>query len=200
MIASRWLAPQLSAFAASYPDIDLQLLNSPSEIWRRATEFDIAIAWGHGNWPALKSEKLLDVSLAPVLTPQLADRIGPIIEPCDLLRGPLLHHRDEAEWSHWFRVAGAGKPVLTGTRFEDTNVLVQAALSGGGIMLGVLEFLADDISAGRLVNPFGIVLKPESAYYLVTAHDHETRSVYALKSWLKAHALQTTDRGTEKAG
>lgn len=194
IIASRWLAPQLPAFAAEHPDIDLQLLNSPTEIWRRAPEFDIAIAWGHGNWSGLDAEKLFEVSLAPVLTPELADRIGPLRTPRDLLRAPLLHHRNDLEWGDWFREAGVTAPVPIGTRFEDTNVLVQAALSGSGAMLGVLEFLADDISAGRLVNPFGIRLKPTSAYYVVTARSRESTPISALKTWLRAHAPKPDPR------
>ena len=192
IVASRWLAPQLPAFAATHPDIDLQLINSPTEIWRRASEFDLAIAWGEGDWPGLNAEKLLEVRIAPVLTPELADKIGPLQHPSEILSAPLLHHKNDAEWKAWFRIANVDEPVPTGTRFEDTNVLVQAALSGSGVMLGILEFLADDISAGRLISPFDITLSPKSAYHLVSAFDRESRSVSILRAWLSGEVATAT--------
>ncbi|MGI9391697.1 MAG: LysR substrate-binding domain-containing protein [Boseongicola sp.] len=188
IIASRWLAPRLPLFAASHPEIDLQLLNSPTEIWRRAPDFDVAIVWGHGHWPGLSAEKLLEVSLAPVLTPELAKVLGPLEEPGDLLRAPLLHHRNNSEWTDWFQRANVLEPVSKGTIIEDTNVLVQAALSGGGVMLGVLDFLSDDIATGRLVCPFHIVLEPAAAYYLVTSGGIENRASATLRQWLSANA------------
>ncbi len=188
ILASRWLAPRLSAFAAQHPDIDLQLLNSPTEIWRRAAEFDVAIAWGEGNWHGLEAEKLLDVRLAPVLTPKLAGEIGPLAAPRDILRAPLLHHRDQTEWANWLQKAGIDDPAPMGTQFEDSNVLVQASLSGSGAMLGVVDFLSDDISAGRLVKPFEIELTPKSAYFMVSLPGRASARMSALKDWLRGQA------------
>ena len=168
IIASRWLAPRLPDFAARHPEIDLQLINSPTEIWRRAREFDLAIAWGNGDWPNLQSQKLLDVSLVPVLSPDLARELD-LHQPGDLLDAPLLHHHDGKEWADWFALAGVHHSVPVGIKVEDTNVVVQAALAGTGVMLGIREFLADDILAGRLTCPFPNPLRQTAAYYLVAS-------------------------------
>lgn len=184
IIASRWLAPRLPDFSARHPDIDLQLINSPTEIWRRAREFDLAIAWGEGNWQNLHAEKLLDVSLVPVLAPQLAQELD-LREPGDLLHAPLLHHRDEREWADWFALAGVHHPVPVGTKVEDTNVVVQAALAGTGVMLGIREFLADDISSNRLICPFPMPLELRAAYFLVTSQDFQSPAQATLSNWLR---------------
>ena len=190
IIASRWLAPRLPDFAARYPDIDLQLINSPTEIWRRAREFDLAIAWGDGDWTNLRCQKLLGVSLVPVLAPSLAAKLN-IHEPADLLRAPLLHHQDGQDWTDWFALAGVQHPAPVGTRVEDTNVVVQAALAGTGVMLGIREFLADDISVGRLICPFPKPLRPQAAYHLVASGDALTPAQSALQNWLLYCARQS---------
>ena len=40
--------------------------------------------------------------------------------------------------------------MLTGTVFEGANMLLQAALTERGVALGILQFTAEHLSAGRL--------------------------------------------------
>ena len=183
IIASRWLAPRLLDFSARHPEIDLQLIKSPTEIWRRAREFDLAIAWGNGEWPNLYARKLLNVNLVPVLAPQLAKELD-LQDPRDLLQAPLLHHQDTGPWADLFALIGVHDPVPTGTKVEDINVVVQAALAGTGVMLGIRELLTDDLASGRLVCPFPIALKQNAAYYLVSSTKAQNKAQSALANWL----------------
>lgn len=183
IVASRWLAPRLPEFFARHPEVDLQIINSPTQIWQRTREFDLAIAWGEGNWPGLCSDKLLDVHLVPVLSPALADDLSPQ-SPQDLLHAPLLHHRNSSEWRDWFRQSGVEVGDLEGTSVDDTNVAVQAALAGTGVFLGVREFLDNEISTGRLVCPFSNALKPSASYFIAQSKSSENETVEKLKVWL----------------
>ncbi|MEM7375976.1 MAG: LysR substrate-binding domain-containing protein [Pseudomonadota bacterium] len=195
VVASRWLAPKLTDFAACHPEIDLHLINSPTAIWQRAPECDLAIAWGHGQWPGLRAHRLLDVQLVPVMTPALADSLAPLDAPADLLRAPLLHHGDSADWRAWFHQAGVDGPVPAGTLVEDTNVVIQAALAGSGVMLGIRDFLESDLRSGRLMCPFDTALAPRSAYFLVAETRPPRAGVAELEGWLRAHAGEASPGG-----
>ena len=193
IVASRWLAPRLPEFFSKHPDVDLQIINSPTQIWQRAGEFDLAIAWGEGTWPGLDATKLLDVDLVPILAPSLADRLQ-LRAPDDLLRAPLLHHRNATEWNTWFALAGCAPETLSGTTVDDTNVAVQAALSGSGVILGVREFLSAEISAGQLICPFPIALRPAASYFLVRSETHSNAKADKLLTWLQEAALNDPPR------
>ena len=188
IFSSRWLAPRLSEFAAAHPEIDLRLHYSPADFWRRAQEFDIAIAWGQGDWPGVPSQKLLSLTTTPVLTPALCDQIGPIRRPSDLLDAPLLHHRDTRAWGYWFGVRGLQLNGAAGAVFEDANVAMQAALFGQGVMLGYVEFIQDDLRAGRLIQPLDDLAPAPEAYHLIIADSPEAGAVRSVADWLVQQA------------
>lgn len=168
IFSSRWLVPRLSAFWAAHPGIDLRLHHSPLPVWQQMAQLDLAVAWGRGNWPGLQCKPLLRIEVSPVFAPSLlAGEAVP--ERCDdLLSLPLLHHRDDGAWRQWFETAGlAPAGSLPGTVFEDANVLLQAALAGRGVALGILQFIGDELAAGRLLRPFDIAMSPEDGYFLI---------------------------------
>ena len=188
IFSSRWLAPRLSEFAATHPNIDLRLHYSPAEFWRRAQEFDIAVAWGDGDWPSVRSQRMLNLSATPVLAPSLADQIGPVRNPSDLLQYPLLHHRDSVAWRKWFDEHGLEVDATKGAVFEDANVAMQAALFGQGVMLGYVEFIQDDLRAGRLIQPLDDLVAVSEAYHLIIADSAPSEAVSAVAEWLIAQA------------
>lgn len=185
---SRWLAPRLARFAASHPDIDLRLHNSPTEIWRRAGEFDIAVAWGEGRWPGVGATRLLELGATPLLAPSMADRIGLPSGMPALSVAPLLHYRSTSPWTAWLSDRGLESPSSEGAIFEDANVLTQAALSGHGVMLGCPRLLADDLASGRLIQPFRDVAAVEQAYYLLEPMRPGSRAAAEVRGWLHAQA------------
>lgn len=188
IFSSRWLAPRLTHFAAAHPEIDLRLHYSPSDFWRRAHEFDIAIAWGNGDWPGVRSTPLLKLSATPVLAPSLAERIGPITAPADLAAAPLLHQRDTHAWRNWFEERGLPADAAGGAVFEDANVAMQATLFGQGVMLGYVEFVQDDISAGRLTQPLKDLSPVDEAYHLIIADSPSSVAVLSVADWLTEQA------------
>lgn len=168
IFSSRWLVPRLAEFWAAHPGIDLRLHHSPLPIWQQMAQVDLAVAWGHGKWPAVHCRPLLRIEVTPVFAPSLlrGSNVPDQIE--DLLSLPLLHHRDDSAWHQWFETAGLAQAGnLPGTVFEDANVLLQAALAGRGVALGILQFIGDELAAGRLLRPFDIAMSPEDAYFLI---------------------------------
>ena len=56
--------------------------------------------------------------------------------------------------------------VERGPRFTMASMAVQAAIAGQGVALAGSVRVADDIAAGRLVDPFGLRFPLRFAYYV----------------------------------
>jgi LysR family glycine cleavage system transcriptional activator len=81
--------------------------------------------------------------------------------------------------------AGAVSEFATVAVFDDANVLLQAALEGQGIALGFLPLIADEIAAGRLVQPWKEAVQPAESYYLLYHRNTITRDpVSRVRDWL----------------
>ena len=188
LFTSRWLVPRLADFWSAFPAIDLWLNPSPLPVWRRLADFDLAVAWGQGNWPNTIAEPLLHIDMTPVLSPSLLNRGIDLASPEDLLSLPLLHYRDGEGWRQWLGAEGVPVPKdLPGTIFEDANVLLQTALSGRGVALGAIQLIEDDLTAGRVVQPFPKTIGLGSAYYLVCRKNALANpSVASVREWMLA--------------
>ena len=186
IFASRHLVPRLAEFWSAHPDIDLKLHHSPLPVWQQIDQFDLAVAWGKGDWRGLSSDPLLRIDLSPVLAPRWDGNVNPVTEPRDLLEFPLLHHRNTEGWRQWFEASGVTLPNdLPGTTIEDSNIILHAALEGRGVALGVLPFIADDLASGRLLQPFELSIEPDDAYFLIYRPDAlDNPAVEAVRHWL----------------
>lgn len=137
---------------------------------------------------------MIEIRYAPVLSPGLAASVGSVREPRDLSGVPILHQHDRGEWRAWLEIAGAADLELTEeTVIEDSNVVIQAAINGQGVALGVFPFIQSEIDSGRLVKPFEIELVPRRAFFLLTRPgSRRTREVAAVCDWLLGEARADT--------
>lgn len=195
IFGARWLAPKLGLFWRQNPDIDLRLHHSPLPVARQMASYDIAVAWGTDDWQELCCDPLLRVRVTPVYAPGTYFGENGITDPVELLKYPLLHHRDHGAWRLWLTTMGVQTPTkMPGIVFEDANVQLQAALEGQGIALGFLPLIADEIAAGRLLQPWEQSVEPSESYFLLY-HEHSlTRPPVArVRDWLlsiRGHGYQ----------
>ena len=182
IIGTRWLAPRLGDFWNKHRDIDLRLHHSDFPLQQSAEIFDLAIAWGDGHWPSMEVTPFIDIEMTPVMAPTMA--IPETIS--GLSKSPLIHQRDRKGWQQWFRAAGLDQPVdNAGIVIDDTNLVLQAALDGQGIALGILPFVEEDLRAGHLVRPFELAVNPGLAYYLIGRKSSiRKNSVRVVRDWL----------------
>ena len=182
IIGTRWLAPRLGDFWNQHRDIDLRLHHTNFPMQQSSGQFDLAIAWGDGHWPGMEAIPFINIEVTPVLAPSLAQ---PEI-PRDLLSYPLIHERDRDGWQQWFRAAGISEvDDEIGTLVDDANLVLQTALDGQGVALGILPFIVQDLAGGRLLRPFELAIDPGKAYYLIyRKHSLDKRAVAAVKNWL----------------
>ncbi len=98
-------------------------------------------------------------------------------------------------WASWLDAAGvSGVDASRGPRFSHTHLMLQAAIDGHGIALGQTLLAADDLMAGRLVEPFPLRLATGFAYWLVSppaAVDHP--KIQAFRAWVEAETNGALD-------
>jgi DNA-binding transcriptional LysR family regulator len=146
-------------------------------------DIDVAIRFGTGKWPGVKSERMF----GEVLTPLCGKRfIEEIKNPADLRDLPLIRSTEEDEWPIWFAAAGvAAAEVTRGPIFDSTKIAVEAAKDGLGIVMGPPTLFADDIAAGRLFQPFALAVETGKSYWFVVPENSAGRpKVKAFRDWI----------------
>ncbi|PDO89779.1 transcriptional regulator GcvA [Kosakonia sacchari] len=193
--ALKWLLPRLPDLARLHPEILVTLESTDQAINFASTDADVAIRFGHGNYPALHTEFMFREQLFPVASPALLQRFGTPDEPAELLRYPLLT-RDGADlvpkWDAWFKQVGVNTDVLhENVRFADTNMTIEAALLGQGIALARSGHVEKEIANGSLVRLFDVPFPSPAAYYFVCPQGIETQPhIVTFRRWLLAESQQ----------
>ncbi|HEX2493823.1 MAG TPA: transcriptional regulator GcvA [Steroidobacter sp.] len=167
-LAARWLMPRLHAFAALFPEVDLQVVTTARLVDFSREDVDIGIRFGTGRYPGLHVVPLFKPKEVAVAAPALLER-GPRINTfADLRHHTLLHDDSHREWIRWLEAAGAkGINARRGIICGDRNSMLQAALEGQGVALASEVFAATELAAGRLVKLFNVEVAMEFAIYAV---------------------------------
>ncbi|GLQ06257.1 transcriptional regulator GcvA [Sneathiella chinensis] len=210
--AVRWLLPRLSKFREDHPDIDIRLDASDRLTDFDREEVDLVIRYGNGNYPGFRTEKMLtEDTLFPVCSPALLQGVHPLRQPEDLIHHTLLHDDLRVDWETWLAAAGVrGIDPKKGPSFNDSSMVLTAAMAGQGVALGRSTLAADDLAAGRLVKPFDVEIRADNAYYIVCPEAWADRPrIVTFRNWLlKEAALDPGrfmssaqgDEGTDSAG
>ncbi|HEV8026237.1 MAG TPA: transcriptional regulator GcvA [Stellaceae bacterium] len=191
--AAKWLVPRLEKFNAAFPGIDVRISASMALVDFAAEDVDCSIRYGSGAYPDLVVEKLLAESVFPVCAPALLAGAHPLDHPAALAHHVMLHDdspdRDAScpDWRMWLRAAGI--PELNaepGPRFNQSSLVLEAAIAGHGVALAKAQLALSDLRAGRLVRPFGAARRVEFAYYFVAPPERsDWPKVAAFREWLR---------------
>ncbi len=185
--AVRWLLPRLTRFRDKHPDIDIRLSANEHITNFRKEDVDVVIRYGRGPYPGLHSELFMNEdSLFPVCSPALLEGKFPLCSPEDLIHHTLLHDDLRIDWETWLSAAGLkGIDPRKGPSFNDSSMVLMAAMAGQGVALGRSTLAAEDLASGRLVKPFDMELKAGSAYHIVCPLEHMDRpQIVAFRNWL----------------
>ncbi|MER9160367.1 MULTISPECIES: transcriptional regulator GcvA [unclassified Mesorhizobium] len=205
--ASKWLMRRVDDFRKHHPDIELRFDIAYEVRDFELDDIDVGIRFGAGKYPGLRTHRLFDNILIPVCSPSLLTSGPPLREPRDLFNHTLAHiewSRQGVTWPNWrMWMAAAGINDFDDSRtvvFGNSTDAVQAALDGNAVALADFAMVANDLSQGRLVQPFelGLRVAPEFAYFLVypenTADDPR---IVAFREWMleEVAKTRTTDKG-----
>ncbi|MEJ0002562.1 MAG: transcriptional regulator GcvA [Pararobbsia sp.] len=188
--AARWLTPRIGRFILAHPEVDVVLRSSTDVVDLVHSEVDVAIRFGTGPYPGLHAESLIGETFFVVCSPGFNGGIRPAT-PADLPSFTLL--RSDAErWRLWFDAAGLrDMPEPTrGAIYEDSSLLLQAAVDGQGIAMVRASLAAELLALGQLVRLFDPIAAPSPwSYFLVTSKANAQRpTVQAFRDWIVAEA------------
>ena len=187
--ASNWLARHIGSFQMRHPGIAVRLDTSSDLVDFARQDVDVAIRSGEGVWPGLVSHLLFRNEYTPMLTPRLAESIGGIREPADLLKLRILDPAD-AWWRRWFALANVPVDSLEGR--PDTSMGSQAyeanaALAGQGVAILTRAFFTTDLAEGRLIQPFDLMGYDGQGYWLVYPESRRNApNIRAFRNWILA--------------
>lgn len=199
--ALRWLVPRLGTFFARHPGIRLFVTGAYGYLDPAHRDFDLAIEMSRDKFPSLRTEVLMEETLAPVCSPEYLRRHAFLKRPRDLVRCTLLHDGhawvgapEDAEWRHWLDAVG-GKDIdsTQGQFFSLANMAIEAALAHQGIAMGRGALVRDLLEAGRLVMPFRQRVPSPRRYCLVYPAELAGRPhMKAVIAWPHAQAAAAT--------
>ncbi len=184
---TKWLVPRLAGFQAAYPEIDVRITASADLVDFNRDDVDMAIRYGHGDWPGLRVDRLISEDVFPVCSPALMQGPQPLQRPEDLVHHTLLHVTSfQEDWQVWLTAAGVdGVDYRRGVSFDLAFPALQAAIDGVGVALGRSTMVEADIAEGRLVVPFDVALPLQAAYYVVSPEETADRpKIKAFRDWL----------------
>jgi LysR family glycine cleavage system transcriptional activator len=194
--AAKWLVPRLGDFELAHPQVDVWLSAGMDLMDLTAGEVDVAIRYGAGRYPGLEVKRLISETVIPVISPQLLAET-PLNTPEDLKNHILLHdgspEPDDScpDWAMWLAARGVrGAEGMRGPRFNQSSLVIEAAVNGRGVALAKRTIAQADLDAGRLVAPLQIATAVDFAYYLVHPKAKgRLPQVKAFISWIEAEAL-----------
>jgi LysR family glycine cleavage system transcriptional activator len=199
--AATWLVPRLGRFRQAHPDIDVLIMTSDDSVDFSRVNVDMALRYGHGDWPGMSVERLMTEEVFPVCAPGLLQSGPPLRRPADLKHFTLLHDDMRIDWRMWLMAAGeAGIDASKGPGYQHSNLVIQAAEQGDGIALARSVLVEGALAAGRLVKAFEFALPVEYAYYVVCPPANLNRpKVKAFRAWLFEEA-KTSGIGSGEGG
>lgn len=191
-VAMRWLLPRLAGFHQAHPDIDVKLSTSVAPPDFEREDLDAGICLGTGHWKGLVAYRLMANEVIPVCVP---DKLARLRHPRDLARETLLHTLARPDdWQQWLRAAGVDDiDVSRGPRYESSALAYEAALEGYGVVIAQKALVERELSEGRLVAPFDLLVDlGATTYYLVlppATYKRHSRELDQFRHWAASLAL-----------
>ena len=149
-IAQLWLSPRLPAIRAAAPEVTVSItaMEAPPDLKR--APFDLNLFFRDDDL----GRRVADDEIFPVCAPGLAARL---CNPDDLAEVPCL---SDAVWSgDWQAWADAVRPgwafVPRGPVYSLFALAVEETVNGAGVLMGHAPLVAQHLSSGALVAPFG---------------------------------------------
>lgn len=189
--AAGWLVPRLAALQRALPGVELVLRADRRLIDFDREEVDVAIRYQRAPPPTLAARRLFGELVFPVCSPALAYGSGTLASLGDVAAHPLLHdldadpHQPWLSWRRWLNGAGVPRDARRDLHFDDSLIILAAAVAGRGVALGREPLVADQLARGLLCRPLADVRESEWSYFAVAPKRAFRRPlVRALIEWL----------------
>ena len=183
---TKWLIPRLPDFRKTAPRVTLSFSQHLGTFEDMPSGVDIAIRFGHGQWPGVVSDYIAGKEFVLIASPSLvtADQLG---EPIDILQSTLLHHEGAPmAWRKWATKYGLLETsVQSGPRFAQYSAVIQAAVSGLGVALVPRILVLEELGDASVVAPFGETIVVDQGHFLCFREDRaDMPALSAFRSWI----------------
>ena len=199
--ASMWLIPRLEQFQRDHPEIDIRIDASDAPVDLDIADVDLALRYGPVASMPANAIRLFGEQLTPVASPWLLKSNPPLKQPADLAQFALIEagdaHRTHLEWLTWRRWFDEQHQTKLVPRrwlyFNYAYQMVQAALTGQGVVLARLPMVAESLANGDLIEPLpNLRMESPHAYWLIIGPRNAQRpEIKAFCDWLMAQAKAT---------
>lgn len=187
--ASNWLVARLGSFQMAHPALAVRLDTAGRLVDFAREDIDVAIRSGGGAWPGLATHHLMNADFTPMLSPKLAQAVGGLNHPADLLGLPILDPGD-VWWRQWFALADVSADELgrrPASSLGSQAYEGSAAVAGQGVAILTRALFAAELADGRLIQPFDIVGDDGHSYWLVYPEARRNvPKIRAFRDWLLA--------------
>lgn len=187
-VASLWLMPRLSSFQLRNPNLDIKLTASDDERELFASEPEIIVGYGDGNWTGYEATMLFGDEIIPVCAPIFArDHADLGVEA--LIELPLIQLDRVSprwtDWDEWLAAQSLPRGHLRGPIVSNYAVALQAAEFGLGIALGWHKLVRPLIDERRLVQLFDASIRSPIDFFIARRNGRLRSSTGSgLHSWL----------------
>lgn len=169
--ASTWFAQRMPDLIQRLPDLKLHLNANAEAVDLCAGTYDLAVRHFDGHDEKLHSRLLLSDEVRVYCSPQYREQLQ-LLTIEDLWRATLIHTTSHANWSRWLAQSGASPTgKVSGLRFDQSELAIDAARRGQGLVLTSPWLIEEDLGNGRLVQLFEHSLITGKGYYVVYGTD-----------------------------
>jgi LysR family transcriptional regulator, glycine cleavage system transcriptional activator len=193
--ASLWLIPRLRAFTALHPDVDVRISATYTTVNLERSLVDVAVRYCKAEEAPAEAVRLFGEELLAVCSPSLlTEGPHPLRALADLRQHVLLHMEVDGathmDWDTWLTAQGfPGLRPAASMRFDSYEQMIQAAVGGQGVAMGIGRLVSGLMASGQLVAPFSASTIGTRAYFIIRSGLTGDRpQVGAFVDWLVAEA------------
>ena len=184
--SQRWLIPRLADFHNRNPLLEVKLSSSLKPVDFQTQGIDAAIRSGHGDWPGLHAEKLVDIELIPIVSAALWEAEG--LAKNDIAKVRRLHSMARPDdWKTWLGKSGLeGLDEEAGMKFDNSALAYEAASMNVGAAIAIKVFVERQLQEGSFVALSDTVCRTDEAYYLTWPKDaRPSDALIKFLEWMK---------------
>jgi LysR family glycine cleavage system transcriptional activator len=188
----RWLMSRLKKFQDRYPDIQVRVNTSQSNVDFTQQGIDLGIIIGQRRQDEIHYEYMFSPVLIAVCSPNYmvnCQKFGPALtKPSDVSLHPILQvYPSENDWMIWLDANGVQDvdPDM-GLRFDSYDHALKTAARGQGISLTMQPYMAEDFELGQLIDIFPKHhTRTIGHWYLVYPRDRQhVEKISSFKDWV----------------
>lgn len=193
---THWLMPRLAQFHRAFPSVDLRFQMIPSNLRGGPGAVDLAMRMKGNQDSEYHSWHFAPELIIPVCSPAYLAHHGALREARDGGGHTLLHlsdaHFDPQKLWGAFPEPVPRRALL---EFSDYAVVLQAAMSGGGIAPGWISVVSHALAEGTLVPASPRHVRTGKAFHLLASRGRPLREIVeAIRDWLVAEMREDMAR------